>query len=91
MNYYEGINVDDVKAAALLMDLDIIAETQNNFGIGVHNEEFKEVLCQTFLNSIYYDCGDNDPLTWQSVPGLVKQVYKKLSLIEAQSLCWEQK
>jgi hypothetical protein len=82
MNYYADLDIEETKAAGELMGFDLISVCENNFGY-VENE----TLALAFLNELF-GMYDSDPLKIVGIPNLVRDVYRKLQLMEAKDVCW---
>ena len=80
-----NVDVDEVRRLSLLMGFDMDKVLSDNYPHASPKcrGDYDECVLQTFLNQIFAENGEEDPYTNPDIPTSVKQLYWKLTEMEA--------
>ena len=89
MDYYENVDIQQVKEMATKMDFDVDELIRTNFGVGPGSSDYKECITQAYLNELFVGNDEVDPSDDPRVPKDVRKLYRELLLVEARDYTWK--
>ena len=88
MDYYQNVDVGQVKKMGSKMGFDVDELIRTNFGVGPGSCDYNECITQAYLNELFVQNDEVDPSNDRRIPKDARKLYRELSLIELRDNSW---